>query len=125
MTKKRPNLLIAFLGLFVLAARNLGHAQIVVQRAGVVTARALTGQVVVGLMNVPAKGATVELRTADWQTVIAATKADDDGNFSLATRSAKLYFLRVSLSGANPYQLIVRIKKHAAHELEIHLIVAT
>lgn len=103
-----------------------GYAQtaLVVQQ-GVVVSRSLSGHVDVGLTKVPAKGVTVELCSSDWQTVLASTKTDDNGYFSLEQRAAKLFYIRVSSPGVNPFQLRVRVKKHAARDLKIHPSIAT
>jgi hypothetical protein len=103
-----------------------GNAQTaIIMRQGVVVSRALSGHVNVGITKVPAKGVTVELCSSDWQMVLASTKTDDHGYFSLKKPAGKLFYIRLSSPGINPFQLRVRIKKHASRDLTIHLSVAT
>jgi hypothetical protein len=63
-------------------------------------------------------GVTVELCSPDWKTVLAATKTDDAGYFSLEKSPGKLFYLRFSSPEVNPFQVRVRISKHAAHDLK-------
>jgi hypothetical protein len=88
--------------------------------------RALAGHVAVLGTEEPASGVTVELCSPDWKKIIAATKTDDEGHFSFEKpANTRLFYLRVSAPGMDIYQLRVRIEKHAAEELKIHLSVAT
>jgi len=88
--------------------------------------RALAGHVNVGMAQEPAKGVTVELCGPDWQSVIASTKTDNDGYFSLKKpATGKLFYIRLSAPGINPSQLRVRLQKHGPPELKIHLAIAT
>jgi RHS repeat-associated protein len=66
------------------------------------------------------------LCSSDGKTVLASTKTDEKGAFSLTKPvSGKLFYLRVSASGMDIYELRVRIDKHAADDLTIRLSVAT
>jgi hypothetical protein len=57
--------------------------------------------------------------------VIASANTDDHGYFSLAKPAVgKLFYIRLSAPGINPYQLRVRIKKNGPPELIIHLSIA-
>ena len=88
--------------------------------------RALAGQVLVKGTDEPADGVTVELRSSDWKDVLASTKTDAKGHFSLETpKTGKLFYIRVSAPGMDIYELRVRINKHSAQELAIRLSVAT
>ena len=88
--------------------------------------RALAGHVLVRGTDEPARGVTVELCTSDWKNVLASTKTDEQGHFSLEQpATGKLFYIRVSAPGMDIYQLRVRINKHATPELAIHLSVAT
>jgi len=49
----------------------------------------------------------------------------DNGYFSFGERPGKLFYMRLSSPGVNPLQLRVRVKKHAADDLSIHLGIAT
>jgi hypothetical protein len=101
------------------------HATELVLQKWVSVSRSLDGQVVVWGTD-PANGVTIELCSPGWKKVIASTKTDDMGRFSLKqVASSKLSYLRVSAPGMNIYQLRVRIDKHAGQELIIHLSVAT
>jgi hypothetical protein len=115
------------LGVFCLLFAGYGHAQatLIVQEK-VSVSQALAGHVNVGMAHEPAKGVTVELCSPDWQTVIASAKTDDHGYFSLEKPAAgKLFYIRLSAPGINPYQLRVRIRKQGPPELTIHLSIAT
>jgi hypothetical protein len=96
-----------------------------ISQEGTVVSRALSGHVDVGITRLPAKNVTVELCSSDWQTVLASTKTDDNGHFSLGKPAGKLFYIRVSSPGINPFQLRVRIKKGAPQDLAIHLSIAT
>jgi hypothetical protein len=113
-------------GVFYLLFAVHGYAQatLVVQQK-VSISQALAGHVNVGIAHEPAKGVTVELCSPDWQTVIASAKTDDHGYFSLEKpATGKLFYLRLSAPGINPYQLRVRIQKRGPPELTIHLSIA-
>ncbi len=101
-----------------------GQTQLVVQE-GVLVSCSLSGHVSIGLEKVVGKGVTVELCSADWKKVLASTKTDETGYFSLAKPPGKLFHLRFSSSGVNPLQVKVRLSKHAAQYLSIHLSIAT
>lgn len=110
--------------LFCVAWSAQAQTQLVVQES-VIVSRSLSGHVDVGLEKVAGKGVTVELCSPDWKTVLASTKADDNGYFSLEKPTGKLFHLRFSSPGMNPLQVKVRLSKHAAHDLSIHLSIAT
>jgi len=118
--------LLVFFGAILSLAVGHGHAQTtLVEQEGVVLTRSLSGHVDAGTPKVPVKAATVELCSSDWKTVLASTKTDDSGYFSLDRPAGKLFYIRVSSPGLNPFQLRVRVSKHVAHDLTIDLIVAT
>ena len=103
-----------------------GQAQTtVVTREGIVVSRALSGRVEVGMDEMPVRGATVELCSANWKDVLASVKTDDDGHFSLQHQSGKLFYLRVSSPGLNTYRLRVRVDKRSKDDLTIRMDVAT
>jgi hypothetical protein len=88
--------------------------------------RALAGHVLVKGTDAPAGGVMVELCSSDWKTVLSSTKTDEKGHFSLGKpASGRLFYVRVSAPGMDIYELRVRIDKHAADDLTIHLSVAT
>jgi len=97
----------------------------VVTREGIVVSRALSGRVELGMDKMPVKGTTVELCSANWKDVLASVKTDDDGHFSLQHQSGKLFYLRVSSPGLNPYQVRVRVDKQSKDDLTIRMDVAT
>jgi hypothetical protein len=102
------------------------HATELVLQKWVSISRSLDAQVVVWATDEPANGVTVELCSPGWKKVIASTKTDDKGHFSLKqVANSKLPYLRVSAPGMNIYQLRVHIDKHTGQELIIHLSVAT
>lgn len=102
------------------------HATMRVVQKKVSVSRALAGHVAVLGTEAPASGVSVGLCSPDWKKIIATTKTDDEGHFSLEKlANTRLFYLRVSAPGMDTYQLRVRIEKHAAEELKIHLSVAT
>ena len=123
----KPLRLFFISGVLSLLSTGYGRAQtaLIVQEK-VSVSQALAGHVNVGLTQEAAKEVMVEICRPDWQTVIASTKTDDHGHFSLKKPAAgKLFYLRLSGPGINPYQLRVRIQKHGPPELAIHLSLAT
>jgi hypothetical protein len=125
MTAKIPAILLC--GFTLLFATATGRGQtVVIMQDWVAISSALAGHADIGLPRVPATGVTVELCSSDWRTVLASTKTDQNGYFSLKQPPAgKLFYIRLSAPGVNPYQLRVRIKKHGVKGLDIHLNVAT
>ena len=102
------------------------HATELVLQKWVSVSRSLGGQVVVLGTDEPASGVTVELCSPGWKKVIASTKTDNKGHFSIEPLSkSNLFYLRVSAPGMDVYQLRVRIDKLAGQELNIHLSVAS
>jgi hypothetical protein len=125
MTTRIPNRF-ALLGLVLLLSAGTGHSTTLVVQKEISVSRALAGQVEVQGTDLPASGVTVEIRSPDWKTVLASTKTDEKGFFSLEKQATgKLFYIRISAPGMDIYQLRVRIEKHAAQELTIHLSVAT
>jgi hypothetical protein len=117
---------LVFLTLVLFLAGQTGYATTLVVQKEISVSRALVGQVLVKGTDEPADGVTVELRSSDWKTVLASTKTDAKGHFSLGPpKSGKLFYIRVSAPGMDIYQLRVRIKKQVAQELTIRLSVAT
>jgi len=117
---------LVFLTLVLSLAGQTGYATTLVVQKEISVSRALAGQVLVKGTDEPADGVTVELRSSDWKTVLASTKTDAKGHFSLEPpKSGKLFYIRVSAPGMDIYQLRVRIKKQVAQELTIRLSVAT
>ena len=117
---------IALLGLVLFLAAGAGHSTMLVVQKEISVSRALAGHVVVRGTDEPASGVTVELCTPGWKTVLASTKTDDKGHFSLGKPAdGKLFYIRLSAAGMDIYELRVRIKKHVAQELTIRLSVAT
>jgi hypothetical protein len=124
ITKISQRLLL--LGLLFVFAVSTGHATMKVVQKRISSSRTLAGHVYVLGTDEPANGVTVALYTPDWKTVLASTKTDDKGYFSLEkTATEKLFYVRVSAPGMDIYELRVRIEKHAAPELTIRLSVAT
>jgi hypothetical protein len=123
---KRMIMKLVIVGLTLLLAVDTAHSTELVVQEKISVSRTLSGHAEVGLTNAPANGVTVELRTSDWKTVLASTKTDEQGHFSLEKpATGKLFYIRLSAPGMDIYQLRVRIEKNAAAELTIHLSVAT
>jgi hypothetical protein len=72
----------------------------------------------------PLSGVTVELCNLTGKQ-LTTTKTDKNGISLEKPATGKLFHIRLSAPGMNPYQLRVRIKMQAASELTIHLSVAT
>jgi hypothetical protein len=105
---------------------KIGHSTILVEQKKISVVRAPAGHVVVLGTDAPAGGVTVDLCSADWKTVLASTKTDEKGYFSLGRQtSGTLLYLRLSSPGMDIYRLRVRTKKNAAPELTIRLSAAT
>jgi hypothetical protein len=122
MTVKPAKLLLLGIAFVALC----GNATELVVQNEVSVSRALAGQVAVLGTGEPANGVTVDLCTPDWKSVIASTRTDDKGHFSLEQAgNTKLFYLRVSAPGMDIYQLRVRIDKYAGQELNIRLSIAT
>jgi hypothetical protein len=110
--------------LFLTVGSAYPTSRVVQQQVSV--SRSLTGNVLVRGTDEPAGGATVEVCSPDWQTVLASTKTDEQGHFSLEQPAAgKLFYIRVSAPGMDIYELRVRINKRAKQDLTIHLSIAT
>jgi hypothetical protein len=126
MTKTVTITLLSFV-LAIFLAVGLARAQsTVIVQEKVSVSRTLTGHADIGLDKLPADGITVELCSSDWQTVLASTKTDKGGHFAFEKpKSSELFYVRLSAPGVNPYQLRVRIKRHGAKKLTIHLSNAT
>ena len=103
-----------------------GHATMRVVQKEISVSRALAGHVLVQGTDAPAGGVMVELCSSDWKTVFTSTKTDERGYFSLKKpATGKLFYIRVSARGMDIYELRVRLDKHVADDLTIHLGVAT
>jgi hypothetical protein len=114
------------LGFLLSLAVTIGRSTELVERKDASVSRALAGRAFVHGTNEPIRDVTVELCSSDWKTVLTSTKTDENGHFSLEKPAiGKLFYLRLSAPGMDIYQLRVRIKKQAAPELTIRLIVAT
>jgi hypothetical protein len=115
----------ALLGCALTLAVSIGHSTELVVQNETSVSRTLAGHAFVwGTKPVP--GVTVELCSSDWKSVLNSTKTDENGHFSLEKPpTGKLFYIRLSAPGMNPYQLRVRIRAQAAPELTIHLSVAT
>jgi hypothetical protein len=118
--------LVVPLTLIPFLAVQAGHASMDVVQKEISVSRALAGRILVQRTDAPANGATVELCSPDWKTVLTSTKADEMGYFSLERPAkGKVFYIRVSAPGMDIYELRVRINKRATEELRIHLSVAT
>jgi 5-hydroxyisourate hydrolase-like protein (transthyretin family) len=114
------------IALVLLLAVGTGYSTTLVVQKEVSVSRALAGRVLVRGTDEPARGVTVELRSADWQTVLASTKTDEQGHFLLEQpKTGKLFYVRVSAPGMDIYELRVHIKKQSTQELTIRLSIAT
>ncbi len=112
--------------LFLTVGSAYPTSRVVQQQVSV--SRSLTGLVLVLVLGTdePSKGATVEVCSPNWQTVLASKKTDEQGHFSLEQPApGKLFYIRVSAPGMDIYELWVRINKHAKQDLTIRLGIAT
>jgi hypothetical protein len=125
MIMKNPKRLLT-LGLVLFLAVGTGHSTMTVVQKQISVSRKLAGHAEIGGTNVPANGVTVELCSSNWKTILASTKTDERGYFSLdKSATGKLFYIRLSGPGLDIYQLRVRIEKHATPEVTIHLSSAT
>ena len=109
----------------IFAVGTVDATELVIQKE-ISVSHALAGHALVWGTDEPVSGATVELYSSDWKTVLASTKTDEQGHFSLEQpTTGKLFYVRVSAPGMDSYELRVRIKKQVAQELTIHLSIAT
>ena len=110
--------------LFLTVGSAYSTSRVVQQQISV--SRSLTGHVLVRGTDEPAVRATVAVCSPDCQTVLASTKTDEQGHFSLEQpATGKLFYIRVSAPGMDIYELRVRINKRARQDLTIHLSIAT
>ena len=124
MTMKIPKELA--LGLVMFWAAGSANATERVVQKEISVSRELAGHVLVRGSEEPANGVTVELCSPDWKGVLASTKTDEKGHFSLEKpETGKLFNIRVSAPGMDIYELRVRIEKSADKELTIRISVAT
>jgi hypothetical protein len=125
MSTRIPKRLV-LLVLVLFLAVGTGHSTMRVVQKEISVSRALAGHVLVRGTDEPADGVTVELCSPDWKEVLASTKTDQKGHFSLEQpATGKLFYVRVSAPGMDIYELRVRLKKNAGQELMIRLSVAT
>src|SRR6266700_4115809 len=111
--------LVVFINIAVFTAAYFAFAQyILIEQKRVEVSRSLSGHVNVG-MESPAENVTVELRSPDWNKVLASTKTDKVGYFSFGNVPGELFYVHFSSPGINPFQLRVRIKKSAKRDLTI------
>ena len=94
------------LGLFLLLAAETGYSTVLVTQERISVSRALEGHVLVIGTEEPAGGATVELFSPGWKTVLTSTKTDEKGHFSFEPRATgKLFYIRVYAPGMDAYEL--------------------
>ena len=125
MTMRIPYQFALLAAVLFFAAGTVYATELVIKKE-ISVSHALAGHALVWGTDEPVSGATVELCSSDWKTVLASTKTDKQGHFSLEQpATGKLFYIRVSAPGMNIYELRVRIKKQAAKELTIRLSIAT
>jgi hypothetical protein len=92
------------MGLVLLLAVGAGHSTVLVEQKRISVSRTLSGHADVRGTNAPANGVTVELCSSDWKTVLASTKTDEKGHFSLEKpATGKLFYIRLSAPGMDIY----------------------
>lgn len=125
MTMRIPYQFALVVAVLFVAVGTVNATELIIQKE-ISVSRALAGHTLVCGTDEPLSGATVELYSSDWKTVLASTKTDKQGHFSLQQpATGNIFYVRVSAPGMNIYQLRVRINKHATQELAIHLSIAT
>ena len=98
ITKMIQRLLL--LGLVFIFAMSTGSATMKVVQKTISSSRSLAGHVHVLGTDEPVNGATVDLYTSDWKTVLVSTKTNDKGYFSLdKIAREQLFYIRVSAPG--------------------------
>ena len=86
--------------LILLFAEGTGYSTTLVLQKEVSVVRALAGHVLVRGTDEPLSGVTVELRSPDWQTVLASTKTDERGHFLLdQPKPGRPFYIRLSAPG--------------------------
>jgi hypothetical protein len=90
-------------------------------------ARVMAGVVRVGLSGEAAGGISIEECTKGWKLVLASTKTDESGHFSLGASNAKgVHYLRLTGPGMKPTLVRAKIRKSASNqELSLTIFVAT
>jgi hypothetical protein len=84
---------------------KIGHSTLLVEQKEISVVRALAGHVVVLGTGAPASGVTVDLCNSGWKAVLASTKTDERGYFSLGKQEAgKLLYVRLSSPGMDIYR---------------------
>jgi hypothetical protein len=91
----------------------------------VIVSNSLSGNVTIGVENIPASNITVELCGKDWKSVIASTSTDRAGHFSFEKRTGSLFYIRFTAPGVTTYRLKVRLDRTAKESLMIRLSNAT
>jgi hypothetical protein len=123
---RRINKQLVLLTLILFLAVETAHSTMRVLQKEISVSRALAGHVIVRGTDEAANGATVEVRSSDWKKLLASTKTDEKGYFSLEKPVAgNLFYIRVSAPGMDIYDLRVRIGKNAAEQLTIRLSIAS
>ena len=92
----------------------LGQGISDVQIARVLPANALAGIVTLGGSDEGVPGVLVEECTPNWVKPVARTRTDDTGNFNLPILNRRpIYYLRISMKGANTLMVKVKIDPKA------------
>jgi hypothetical protein len=102
------------------------HAQVTaIVQEKVSISRVLAGHLKIGIEKIPAKGISVEARSADGN-VLALVKTDANGFFRMDTpKQSGIIHLRLFAPGVNPYELRVKIKRFGPSQLLIFMNYAT
>jgi hypothetical protein len=118
-------LIICGFGLALLCTSTYCQNAVVVQEE-VLNSQTLSGHVQLGTVPSGLKNVLVEVCDAEWKKSIASTSTDIDGAFSFpAFKSKKMYYLRLSMPGANILLVKVRLKSSAPKDLSLRLTFAT
>jgi hypothetical protein len=92
----------AFAVSILFLSAGTGNATMRVVQKEISVSRELAGNVLVKGTDAPAGGVLVELCSSDWKTVLASTKTDEKGHFSLE-KPGRLFYVRViQASGFSP-----------------------
>jgi len=111
--------------IFLLSAVSFSQNEII-QISEPFKVKSLSGKVSLGRSPEGVKGVLVESCSRDWKTVITSTHTNENGYFIFPNASAnKIYFLRLSLSGAHTLMIKAKVSKSADKELALVLEFAT
>ena len=98
---------------------------VVVLEETLLTSQSLSGHVQLGANESGLRGVHIDICDSKWKTVVASTTSDEDGMFTFPSRRKGLYYLRLSLPGANTLLVKVKLSSWGPKRLSLKLTPAT